>query len=433
MMLQAPLRPSCCRNGTTGLKTGALVIRELTIKGFKSFEDISLELGKLNVFIGTNASGKTNFFDALRVLQGIGYGFTIDEIFNGKPKTANSEVWEPIRGGSTNVPFLKWDTDKGQFIKLLVDLQVQLKPSGGRSLDYHIRMSAVQSCVRYESLHIGGTPIYDSGPIDNSLDSPTFGVRYYGGQPGRQPHLHFEKSRPVLLQILRQRNISKRHAEMIGTCASLMTNTQRLDPSPSVLREYSKAPFVPRMGERGENFAALVNNIMRDEKTASAYISWLKQLTPTEMDEAVILTGALGEPLFATKKDEQVFPAPVLSDGTLRFAAIAAAFFQPDMPETLLIEEIENGIHPSRLRLLVELLKSQSQNESPQLIATTHSPVVLSWLDEADYHTTFFCKKDDDNRATEITPLSDIPKFTELVRRQPITDLFAEGWLEGAL
>jgi len=52
----------------------------------------------------------------------------------------------------------------------------------------------------------------------------------------------------------------------------------------------------------------------------------------------------------------------VLSDGTLRFAAIAAAFFQEDMPDILTIEEIENGIHASRLRLLVELLKTQTQS-----------------------------------------------------------------------
>jgi hypothetical protein len=83
--------------------------------------------------------------------------------------------------------------------------------------------------------------------------------------------------------------------------------------------------------------------------------------------------------------------------------------------------------------LLVELLKSQSERDTPQVIATTHSPVVLSWLTEQDYSTTFFCKKDDEDGASVITPLRDIPNFVDLVHRQPITDLFAEGWLEGAL
>lgn len=77
------------------------MIKSLTIKGFKSLEKITLNLSNLNLFVGTNASGKSNFFDGLRVLQGIGYGFTIDEIFNGKPKSATSEVWDAIRGGSS--------------------------------------------------------------------------------------------------------------------------------------------------------------------------------------------------------------------------------------------------------------------------------------------------------------------------------------------
>ena len=66
------------------------MITHIEIEGFKSFQKVSLDLGALNIFVGTNASGKSNFFDALRVLQGIGYGYTIDEIFNGKPKSAKT-------------------------------------------------------------------------------------------------------------------------------------------------------------------------------------------------------------------------------------------------------------------------------------------------------------------------------------------------------
>jgi predicted ATPase len=187
------------------------------------------------------------------------------------------------------------------------------------------------------------------------------------------------------------------------------------------------------MGERGENFAALVNSIMADEASAAAYLSWLRQLTPAEIEEIKTLRGALGEPLFAVANRIGTFAAPVLSDGTLRFAAIAAAFFQSDMPDTLTIEEIENGIHPTRLRLLVELLKSRAQQAAPQVMASTHSPVVLAWLDEADYRTTFFCQRDEETGASQIRPLSEVPGFLELVRKQPVTELFAEGWLEGAL
>ncbi|HEV8042525.1 MAG TPA: AAA family ATPase [Bryobacteraceae bacterium] len=411
------------------------MIREIKISGFKSFESVDLTLGTLNIFIGTNASGKTNFFDALRVLQGIGYGFTVDEIFNGKPRSANSEVWEPIRGGSSNLAYIKWDPEQGKVSRKLIHIEVQLRSPllNGRNLRYSITLSARRGSVRQESLFVGSTPIFDSSPIDNSLDWPSFTVRYYAGQKGRQPHESFEKSRPVLTQMLKHRGCSERHITLIEHCTELLSNIQKLDPSPAVLREYAKAPFVKRMGERGENFAALVNAILSNEKTAAAYTSWLKQLTPTEMDEISILTGALQEPLFALKNRGEIFPAPVLSDGTLRFAAIAAAFFQPDVPEGLMIEEIENGIHPTRLRLLVELLKSQSGQSVPQAMVTTHSPIVLAWLNERDYWRTFFCRKNEETGATTIHPLTEVPHFLELVEKQPISELFAEGWLEGAL
>ncbi len=103
------------------------------------------------------------------------------------------------------------------------------------------------------------------------------------------------------------------------------------------------------------------------------------------------------------------------------------------MPDIITIEEIENGIHPSRLRLMLELLKSQSSEDGPQVFATTHSPLVLSWLEESDYATTFVCKRDEETGASIIKPLSDIPLLVELSKKQPIGELFAEGWLEGVL
>lgn len=189
---------------------------------------------------------------------------------------------------------------------------------------------------------------------------------------------------------------------------------------------------VARIGERGENLAALVNAILKGD-AGQAYVEWLRQLTPAEMDGVEILKGALDEPLFALKNRGEVFPAPVLSDGTLRFAAIAAAFFQPDVPDELMIEEIENGIHPTRLRLLVELLRSQSGVTVPQTFISTHSPIVLARLKESDYPTTFFCRKDEASGASIIQPISEIPRFSEIVQKQPISDLFSEGWLEGAI
>ena len=126
-------------------------------------------------------------------------------------------------------------------------------------------------------------------------------------------------------------------------------------------------------------------------------------------------------------------PAPVLSDGTLRFAAVAAAFSQPDMPRMVTVDGIERSTHPSRARLIVELLRANAAAGSTQVLATTHSPAVLAWLKPSEYATTFVCQRNRDTGETTITPLRDIAGFREVAETHSIAEPFAEGWFEAAL
>ena len=176
-----------------------------------------------------------------------------------------------------------------------------------------------------------------------------------------------------------------------------------------------------------------MRTICQDEKTKGAYLSWLQELRPEEVDDVGTLSGAEGDSLFMLRENGREVSARALSEGTLRFAATTAAFFQPDMPEIMTIEEIETGIHPSRLRLLVELFRSQTNRAKTQVFATTHSPTTLAWLQEAEYRTTFLCKRDEETGESTIRPLVDVPHFKEVSEKYAPSDLFAEGWLEAAL
>lgn len=432
------------------------VIDRIRIEGFKSLEGVDLTLGHLNLFIGTNASGKSNFLEALRLLQGIGYGFSISEVLNGKPKSFSSEVWEGIRGGSARAAFVRKTEEvvkRDRLISLSVEVppdnklrdsadetirnmrrsqdMPDLTPQDPWHIEYSIEISPSDCRVRSEKLGVSGTKVFYTSSYDNTPESATIRVRCYPAPEFREHVISLDRSLPVLQQ-LRRGNYLHGHDAVIEFCMRALSNMQRLEPSPTILRDYSQAQTVRRMGERGENFASLINAIQSEENTKSAYVSWLKQLTPTEVDDVTVLKGALGEPLFAIKEGVIVYPAPILSDGTLRFAAITAAFFQPDMPDILAIEEIENGIHPSRLRLLVEMLRSQA-SLNRQVLATTHSPVILAWLNPDDYKTTFLCTRDEETGASKIVPLTQVPNLENLVKKQSIGELFTEGWLEEAL
>jgi predicted ATPase len=138
--------------------------------------------------------------------------------------------------------------------------------------------------------------------------------------------------------------------------------------------------------------------------------------------------------MVAIKEGKKEFRGPAISEGTLRFIALAAAFFQPSMPKILIIEEIEKGLHPSRLRLLLELMRSQSKRTGTQVFATTHSPTLLNWLTEEDRKTTFVCTRDAESGATKMRSLAEVPRLEELIKKNYNLDqLFEEGWLESVL
>ena len=89
----------------------------------------------------------------------------------------------------------------------------------------------------------------------------------------------------------------------------LLANAQRVDPILGFLRTYSRAHHVQRMGDHGENFAALIHTLCKDYEVKDAYLSWLRQLRPEEVNDVGVLSGAVGEPLFMLLEGGREFPA----------------------------------------------------------------------------------------------------------------------------
>ena len=401
------------------------MIERIVIENFKSLRRVDLKLGRMNLFIGANASGKSNFLDALRVLQGIGNGFTISEIFDGKPAGATSAKWEEIRGRSTGACFA--GEDAGSTITFDVSGTLATKPPWKLSItispaDAWIIREYLEKQQRWRS-------IYDWEPANRRRLSI---VKYYSGKPGRPPEIVVESARPALGQLSASSYLQKPDRELTNEIVRSLADAQRVDPTLAFLRDYSGTSHIQRMGDRGENFAAVVQSICKDEKAKEVYLSWLRELRPEEIDDVGVLYGAEREPLFMLRENGRTFSAKVLSAGTLRFAAVVAVFFQPDVPGLITMEEIENGIHANRLRLLLELLRGQAEEAGTQIVATTHSATVLDWLSEEDYKTTFFCKRDEETGESRIRALADVPHFLDVVKKTPASELFAEGWLEAA-
>ena len=418
------------------------MIERIVIENFKSLRKVDLALGRVNLFIGTNASGKSNFLEALRVLEGIGNGFTINEILNGKPKTSTSEVWEGIRGGSAYACFAGSD-DAGEIaIKVYGNWRGIMTLTRPEGWEYYISFSPNDRGKVTDEYFVANKWEYKrdvlperfyqnpSQPMlgmDQEIQRQGIGLSHLSeasiSRSGVQDHLGNDEVMPDKLP---ETEFSFR----LHNLARLLRNVQRIDLVPEVLRAYSQFKWARRMGHHGEDFAAVVNWICDKEHTKDAYLTWLRELRPEQINDVGSKAGAVGDWMFMLRESGREFPAPVLSEGTLRFAALTAAFFQDSMPGIMMIDEIENGIHASRVQHLLELMRSQAEYRQIQVLATTHSATILDWLQEEDYKTTFLCRRDESTGGSKICSLADLPHFMDAVRKRPASELFSEGWME---
>ena len=288
------------------------MIDRIIIKNFKSLRKVDLSLGRLNLFIGTNASGKSNFLEALRILQGIGNGYNMGEILDGKPRSATNEVWEGIRGGSAKAAIAGTEG----IGEVTISAYGRLKEEPQRQWDYRIAFSPAQAWVTRERIQVE-TDFYESAPVSEPWhEAGELMVTYSGGCKRRILVNAFP-----LLGMLSPNAFheDETHARLAASVARLLADSQTFDPSPHVLRRYSPAHAVGRMGDQGEDFAAVVRGICSDEKKKGAYLSWLRELRPEQVDDVGTLSGAVGEPMFMLIENvgeiKRRFPAPVLKPG----------------------------------------------------------------------------------------------------------------------
>jgi predicted ATPase len=112
----------------------------------------------------------------------------------------------------------------------------------------------------------------------------------------------------------------------------------------------------------------------------------------------------------------------VLSDGTLRLLALTLLAYIPSKAQILLIEEPENGIHPRAIETVLQSLQSVYEG---QVFIATHSPLVLSKVDDTD----LLCFAKDEEGAVDVVRGTDHPRLRDWRTSLNLGDLFAAGIL----
>jgi len=418
-----------------------MMISKLGLSGFKSFsQHQELKFGNFSLLLGTNASGKSNVGDALRFLHGISRGYTLLEIMNEKRGIGGELIWKGIRGGV-----------KDSFHRNLNNYKISL--DFNNTWNYQISVSKIfNTFIDLEILVADGEKIYEgyysssenrlqetdihgtsvTQPAHSLIQSRIF-------QSNFEDHEQLPTSiRNFLLDYqLDKYKLAKERTKQLSHTLFVINKFQKyiqlikfFDLNPEAMRSPSLTGQTV-LGEQGENLSSVLHAICEQEDTKANLLEWLGALTPTDATHFKFYTDPYTNKVLAIliESNGQETSLYSASDGTLRFLAILAALFSPTPASLYFFEEIENGIHPSRLYLLVELLEERAKS-GIQIIATTHSPQLLSLVSQTTLENSSLIYRAGDHHSSQIMPILEIPNIKEILEKQEIAKLYATGWFE---
>lgn len=424
--------------GRTRVEHPKLRLTNLHLEGFKGFRQADLALGPFTVLVGTNASGKSNLRDAFRFLHGISRGYSLAEIIGERYGEGGVLQWRGIRGGTREITYL----GQSAFV-LEVKFEFEPKDPDSDEVTYRIAVQPGQNndtpTVIKESLYRGSEMMFDSHPPSNppnQQDRQHLKVRFVpGGDYKKWPKESFIADRPVLTQIeekLHNREDMKAVALrlLVHVVISAFNSMRFLDLSPEAMR----IPSIPGqivLGDRGENLSSVLQAMCVEKGRKQTLLNWIRELTPmdaVDFEFPADQTGKIVARLIEKGgRGTSVYSA---SDGTLRFLAMIAALLGPAPATFYFFEELENGMHPSRLHLLLQLIEQKVADGSIQMVASSHSPQLLALLSpETLEHAslTYRLEGETDARSKRIL---DIPEAQRVLKEHDLSRLHASGWFE---
>lgn len=421
------------------------MIRSLRLKRFKNFLDAELDLGSFTVLIGANAAGKSNIRDAFLFLHGIGRGYTIAEIL-GEKYSGGDRVWRGVRGGPSEISFNQSDS-----FEIGLELAIPISADSNTSINNNTKIDIISymiGVIRSEDSNwnwFGGPETLEHSGIDLLKKVPLWATRT-PTKPGHSRSL-FDSSyyTPYLANYLHvselfSKNtngvIKKEDLDKFTPMIQMLNGLNKmgfLEPVP----KQTRIPSIPgqtSLGDQGENLSSVLLAICADPGKKEAIIEWLLRLTPMDVVDLEFESDAAGRILvYLKERNGGRISALSASDGTLRFLTILAALFGPTPAPFYFIEELENGIHPSRLGLLVELIESQTKHEKIQIVATTHSPLLMQYLSAGSLEHASVVYRLPDHADAKIRRVVAIPEASRVLREQSAAILHASNWFEDVL
>lgn len=425
------------------------MLKKLILENWKSFRYAELPIDPLTILIGTNASGKSNAIEALEFLSRILRGMNVETALLGDNNTSG------IRGG------LDWAAFKPESsftLKLLIQGENEF-------IDYlySITVSTIDLCISTESLirvenashiqeSIRQTTIFQTNYSHLQIkyldlpvlpysfpDTSSLGVDSNRSKVVFSAHI-INPTTSVLLSVFPLLQSNRLDNANYSFLSSLF-RIYFLDPIPSKMRTFASisSTLKPDASNVAGVLAALSNQEQRAvEAKLSEYVKYLP-----EQDIKRVWAEPVGrlesdamlycEESWFPNQPEFVVDARGMSDGTLRFIAILAALLTLPERSQLVIEEIDNGLHPSRADLLLRMLKEIGVERQIDILITTHNPALLDALEPEEIPFVVVAHRDAKTGESKLTPLDDLSNLPKLLASGSLGKLSERGAIERSL
>ena len=414
------------------------MITELQLENWKSYEHSSLHIDPLTILIGTNASGKSNALDAFVLLNRIASGAMLTSALQG------DGALTPMRGGvdwAAQRPGTKFAIGAVCRADELTDYEYRIEC---RVSENRCDVIAEQLFRKKYRTNKSGKRTSVAGTVklfrtDHCVDTaPNIIARLYNEKQGTPRTLG--RSHSVLFQLVGQK-LRQEIQDGVSAVVASLKEIFYLDPIPSHMRAYS--PLADKLDSDAKNIAGVIAALPESkQKEIEAVLTKYASKLP-ERDIRNVYAETVGK----FKSDAMLYceedwlgagephtvDARGMSDGTLRFLAILTALLTRPEKSLLVIEEIDNGLHPSRANMLLDMLRTIGKQRGVDVLATTHNPALLDAMGTEMVPFITVAHRDRKTGHSVLVLLEDIKQLPKLLAQGTIGRLSSRGLIEKSL
>ena len=207
------------------------------------------------------------------------------------------------------------------------------------------------------------------------------------------------------------------------------------------MREYARVEYAPQLLRNGANLSSVLfalSDFQREDTPALRRITEIMRQIPEEPFTGIgFEETSLGDVMAGFVPDQRngtntrkLVDARMLSDGTLRMLAIITALETVPDGSRIVVEEFDNGLHPSRAKLLVGALAATASRRKLNVLVTTHNPAFMDAFDESQMKSVLICHSEDSDSGSRVTRLGDMDIAGTIGLRGGLGDFVSHGVLE---